>query len=364
MYLGKVIVDDVSTNSIVQRKIRINKKLLMVGFSSQSTDNIKWFDELYVFVLKCYEEDKKKAFKILNNNDADVGEGVKRTLLIIRADDADDIYNISIEDTTTEEEHDFLLEGMFQGEFRFELEEDQATLSKRYDPTGNSKVIIIGGFFMAVCVLSFALWALFGPNKPSPEEMAAANELAAGQAQQAQIPPLTTDESFRLKRELSKELIDEIKKEVLVISSDVNLNGKAIIRSLTTTYDTVGDKIILKGIFGYEFAYPVEGSSLVSEEFYSKEKIFTIEKARPNLYGLPRDGMSVECIKMAMSLKSGTPIIIERTPTLLKFKYTQLRPTDFATDFKDVIDSCPIAIDTVSITNERFDLITTMYEGE
>lgn len=352
MYVGKVIIDDLSNQAITQRKAKINKKIINISFVGNS-ENIPLFNELYVFVIECYEENNAKAYRT-------VEEG--KILLIARSEENEDTYTLALEEYSSESEQELIFSNFFQGEYRTEISGAPGGLIKKYDPTGNTKMIlaVIGSF----TVIGLVIGLYFISVAHQEEEARARAATAAAQVSQKVIAPLSPIEIQRIKRLLTMNLVDRIRNEARIIGEDTKLNGRASVRSVSITYETIGEEVKLHGSFGYEYSYPVEGSALSGDNLYTKVSSFEIAKNRHDLEGVTKNGMSVECLRLAMKLPSGEPVVVERTPGQIKIKYSSLSPTDLTADFRKIIDQCPIEIETIGMAGNRFEMISSVYEGE
>lgn len=219
---------------------------------------------------------------------------------------------------------------------------------------------VIGSFVVVGLVIG--LYFISVAHQEEEDRVRAA--AAAEQISQKVIPPLSPMEVQRLKRLLTMNLLDRIKNEARIIAEDTKLNGRASVRSLSITYETIGEEVKLRGNFGYEYSFPVEGSSLSGDNLYTKVSDFEISKSRHDLDGMSKMGMSVECLRLAIKLPSGTPVVVERAPSQIKIKYTSLSPTDLTADFRKITDQCPVEIETIGMAGNRFEMIASVYEGE
>lgn len=359
MFLGKVIVDDAISSDVAQVKAKINKRTVQVGMYPLQPEDLPELQKYYLLSLKCYESDYAKAYWVVKHDSA---TGARTTLTIIKdtedyGDDEVAVFRLSLLDTNDDQSFAEMLSGMFQGEYQHSIDDPLDVLLKRYSPKSNALLYMFGGFGV------FALVS-FGYFLFSATEDPVKNQAIQNQPAQTIVKPLTQIESFKIQRELSKELIGLLKDKVEWIQKDSLRSNKSYIASVTMTYQQVEDKITMHGDIGITSQFAEVGSTLSNGNEYISNKPYSYEISRKNLSGVQRSGMSVECVKQALSIESGDPMATERDTEKIKIKYSGMRPTHLLQQVGDLLERCPAEIESIGLSSGKFDLVIGMYAGE
>lgn len=362
MYIGRVTIDDVADANSA-RKVKVNKKIARVAISAQNAENLTILDESYPYVVDLFDKGEPRGFKVFPSSDESGDESNKKILFILKSSDGEDSYDLSIDVADNDEHFDFILDGFFQGEYRYEVQDSAEALLKRYDPKGNGKIIALSAIALTLLFASLYGFSVFQEQQREAAEAAAA-AAAAEAAQKEIIQPLSSLETSRLKRIVSKELLDQLKSDVSRIKSNNKLDRHASIRSITTNYEVVSDMVKLKGVIGYEYDYPVRETALASETLYTNTRDYQIEKTRGDLYGGMRTALTVSCVQSAMDLPSERKEVLERKGGTIKIKYMQMRPSDFLHKFRNYMDNCPAYIENVAMSEDKFELQAILYRGD
>lgn len=359
MYVGKLLIDE-GISGAGKIKARVGKKPISIAISTTGQENAEFLGTYYPYVIQCYEDGEARAFYTIEEA-ADGESGFyRKVMFILRSEDSDEVFDVAVEEHSDDASYELSLESFFGGEYRLELKDDLNDLLHRYDPTGYGKIYAAAAAFV---VLLIAGWGVNSYLEKQALQEKAAMEAAAQNAAPKPILPLSSAEVSRLKSEASKAMIDTLKERVSIIAGNDKLNGKTSIRSLSSTYEASEDSVTLKGVIGYEFSYPVEGSSLSSEGVYSKNEGYAIARKRDDLDGIVKTGMSVACVRMAMEIDAQEAVVAERTAQAIRIKYTQMKPSALLGSFRSMLDQCPAHIDMIGMGNERFDLVATIYDA-
>lgn len=343
MYIGDIHIDDYSGKANVTKRAKVSKRVINIGFIGKE-ENIPLFNEIYLYVILCHEDQKTKAFHRLEDG---------KILFIQQDHEKEEVYTVSIEEYLDEVGEESILDNFFQGDPQREITETRDYAQKRYDPKNKMPLYLsLAGGFVLVAISTGVYYSNIGTEVKQPVSI----------PQQQATPPLQRAEVMELKNKLSFELIEFIEKKVRDISSDPKLNARAVIQSLVADYQTTGDTVTLRGSLGYEYKYPVQGSTLTAENIYTKVESFEITKNKDDLLKIENGELSLSCINRAMLLTSGDPVVVERTPDILKIKYSGMTPTDLVSNFKNIIEECPIDIETIGLGNNRFEVIVTLFD--
>lgn len=362
MYIGKVSINNDPSGNNKNKKVRVNKKLFSITINAATEENDALLEELYPYVVKCYENSEAKAYKVLEQTEAE-GEFYSKVLFIMNSGDSEEIYDVSIEEANDYLTHELRVENFFGGEYRLELEENVEALLKRYDPAGNGKLYVLIGIVALVSIFGISIYMYTSSLREEQLKQNAA-ALHAKQEKQAVIIPLSSGETAQLKRVISLDLLEMVLSKAVEISKNEKLAGHASIRSFSATYVAQKDKVLLEGSVGYEYNYPVEGTVLISDGIYSQAQKYTIEKSRKDLAGVVKTDASVECVRLAMKVPSQTATVVERTSEFIKIKYTHVKPSALVDKLLPLVGQCPVYIDMIGMSDDTFDLVTILYSGD
>ncbi|MCL4432135.1 MAG: hypothetical protein M1300_07435 [Epsilonproteobacteria bacterium] len=362
MYVGRVTIDDLSDTKTTL-KVKVNKKIVRVAISAEDSENLTLLEQYYLYVVDLYDKGEGRGFKVLPSLYEEENTQNKRILFILKASDTEDSYDLSIDESSNDEHFDFILDGFFQGEYHYEVQDSAESLLKRYDPKGNGKIIAIIAVTISVLLISLYIWSVFEDMKRAAAEAAAEAEKVKKEQEQV-VVPLKPEEINVLKSIVSRELLDQFKKDVLRIKENDRLDSHVSIRSVTTNYEVQSDILKLKGVIGYEYDYPVNGTTLASELVYTNTKDYQIQKSRSELYLGNDSSLTVSCVKSAIEMPADEKVVLERKAGVIKIKYTKIRPADLFYKFRPYMDACPVYIDNAAISEGKFDIQLTLYKGD
>ena len=357
---GKVTIDIDGVGN-KNHKARIGKKVVNILLNASTDAEYAALEGLYQYVVWCHEENLTKAYKVLSVNEITDEISNLKTLFVMQSKDSQDVYEVSIEEFSDPEAQELNLESFFSGEYRQEIEPDLETLIKKYNPVGKEKFVIVG-LVAAAAILMIIVYMYNSVVKEQERETAIKEQQLKIKQQQAVEKPLSDIEKYNLKQEATKSLLDYLSQKVINIATDSRLSGHASIRALSATYQELPNKISLRGTLGYEYNYPVSGSALITD-VYSKSESFGFDEEKKDLEHTINKNLSVECVNSAMSIQALDTEVVERTPTSVKIKYSQMKPDDLLKRFRPIEDRCPIYIDMIGISDGKFDLVAVLYGG-
>lgn len=352
MYIGKIAVDTPIDNPTAVRKVKVGKKIITVEFSGP-TENISFFDKVYVFAAYCFEQEEKKAFKVLNEIENEGG-----TLLWVDYKETESVYILTTENFENPHDKNMSLENFFHGVAEVEIVDSFELLEKKYNPSNKHKLYIIFGVLIAVFLVGVALVIL---NLSKPKDVEKVQNIENNATKKA----LSPIEVINLKKALSIMFIDKVHSEAISLMNDELLNSKASIRSIVFSYDLGNNDVAVKGSFGYEFKYPVRGSVLSSGNVYSKTIPFVI-KSNEIIFPKIDHALSEQCVKDAIGILGSNFITVtERTNNLIKINYKEMQPDIFVGGFKNMLNDCPIYLENVVVSdNGTFEVSATMYDKD
>lgn len=360
MYIGKISIDDIAGGNNPQ-KAKVNKKIVNISISAQGMENSTMLEKLYPFVLDMYDKGENRGFKVLLNEELE--DGKERILFILKIADDEDIYDLSIDDTSDKEHFDFILDSFFQGEFRYEIQENAEAILKRYDPKGNGKLITLVAISLVVISGILYAWSVYSEQQRL-EQQRIATEAAAASARQQIVKPLNQIEKGQAKRLISKGILDILQSDVIRISSSDKLNKHASIRTITATYSEENDSIKAKWVIGYEYDYPVIETALASQSLYTNTKDYVIQKRRDDLSNITKDILTISCVESAMKIPASKVEVVARKDGEIKIKYTQMRPSDLLHNLRTYLNDCPAYIESIAMSDDKFDVQTILYHGD
>lgn len=350
-YIGKIAVDRSIDNPVVSKRVKVGKKIIIVDFSGP-IENIPLFEKVYTFAVFCFEEEERKAFKVLNETESGSG-----TLLWVDYKETEGVYILTTENFENLADKNTSLENFFHGVAEVEITDSLESLEKKYSPANKHKMYIGIGVVLFVILVGVITTIL---NVTKTEAKRPSNVDAA-----VTKKTLSSIEVFQLKQQLSIELINKIHSEANALMDDELLNTKAAIRSIMFSYDLPGDDVSIKGSVGYEYKFPVRGSVLTSGSAYTKTVSFVIKNDNEPNSNIQYP-LSEECVKDSLGILSSELIkVTERTNNVIKINYKEMRPDVFIGTFKNILNKCPILIENVVVLdNGMFEVSAAIYDKD
>lgn len=350
-YIGKIAVDRPIDNPVVSKRVKVAKKIITVYFSGP-IENIPLFEKVYTFAVFCFEEEERKAFKVLNETESGSG-----TLLWIDYKETEGVYILTTENFENLADKNTSLENFFHGVAEVEITDSLESLEKKYNPANKHKMYIGIGVVLFV-ILVGVITTILNVTKTEAKRPSNVDPAVTEKT-------LSSIEVFQLKQQLSIELINKIHSEANALMDDELLNTKAAIRSIIFSYDLSGDDVSIKGSLGYEYKFPVRGSVLTSGGVYTKTVAFVI-KNDDVTNSNSQHSLSEECVKDSLEILSSDLVkVTERTNNLIKINYKEMHPDVFIGSFKNILNKCPILIENVVVLdNGMFEVSAAIYDKD
>jgi len=297
-----------------------------------------------------------------------------RVILISRIDERNFIIHIGIINEDDGYELNDITDYHFDGTSAFRIEETLDEIKKEYSSDNKNKIAI--AFFVLFFIILFLAYSVLfeedvvPPPPPPPIQ-----------------PPLNSVDIIKLKNLASLDEIENIKQMLSEMARDKTRNdgkqriisyrhGKTTvlspepaIRRNNGTYYYKNEKLKKGALFvefdkTYQLVYPKEGYVYSKNGLYVKNEKNT-EKYYPDMIkNNSHKILNRKCLSLALKISPKDTFVYEREHALIRFKFKDVRASDFIVKASHILEECPAFLDEVSVSSGKFQGDLVLYSEE